>query len=151
MTGSQPRRGVFISYARTDGQAFANALRAKLEREGVPLWQDRVGMEGGRDWWLQIKEAIDHSEFMVLVMTRAAMASDEVRKEWRHARQQGVCVYPVKGNGDLDFASLPRWMSSAHFYDLEHEWRKFLNDLNTRCQQRRVPSWSRNCRGLRPS
>ena len=30
-------------------------------------------------------------------------------------------------------------MSSAHFYDLEQEWRKFLNDLNTRCQRRRVP------------
>jgi NB-ARC domain/WD domain, G-beta repeat len=50
-----------------------------------------------------------------------------------------VCVYPVKGASDLDFASLPHWMSSAHFYDLDYEWPKLVNDLNTRCQQARVP------------
>jgi WD40 repeat protein len=95
-------------------------------------------MEGGRDWWLQITAALDAVEFMVLVMTPAAMNSDLVRKEWRYARQHGVCVYPVKG-GDIDFNVLPRWMRSRHFYDLEHEWAKFLNDLRTRCEQRRIP------------
>ena len=40
---------------------------------------------------------------------------------------------------DLDFTSLPHWMSSAHFYDLDYEWQKLVNDLNTRCQQTRVP------------
>ena len=134
-----PTHRVFISYARSDGAVFAGNLRAKLDAENIPLWQDRSGMEGGRDWWLQITDAIDHVEFMVLVMTPAAMASPVVRKEWRYARQKGVCVYPVKAGPDLDFASLPRWMSSAHFYDLDHEWPKFINDLNTRCQQPRVP------------
>ena len=67
------------------------------------------------------------------------MRSEMVRKEWRYARQQGVCVYPVKGVPDLDFNSLPHWMRSAHFYDLDYEWQKLVNDLNTRCQQPRVP------------
>jgi hypothetical protein len=130
---------VFISYARSDGELFATDLRQQLLAEHIPLWQDRVGMEGGRDWWQQITEALDQVEFMVLVMTPAAMQSPTVRKEWRYARQQGVCVYPVKGMPDLDFASLPHWMRSAHFYDLAHEWPKFVNDLNTRCEQVRVP------------
>lgn len=141
------RRGVFISYARSDGEAFAARLRARLEQEGIPLWQDRVGLEGGRDWWLQITEALDSVEFMALVMTPKASRSEFVRKEWRYARQQGVCVYPVKGVPDLDFDSLPRWMRDAHFYDLGQleegqvgpEWRKFVNDLNTRCHAHRVP------------
>jgi WD40 repeat protein len=142
-------RGVFISYSRSDGEAFAGRLRIRLEKEGIPLWQDRVGMEGGRDWWLQITEALRQVEFMVLVMTPNAMCSPIIRKEWRYARQQGVCVYPVKGvaNARLDYDSLPRWMRSVHFYDVGEldenrtgpEWRKFLNDLNTRCQQPRVP------------
>jgi hypothetical protein len=130
---------VFISYARTDGETFAAHLRKRLQAEHIPLWQDRVGMEGGKDWWQQITEALDVVEFMVLVMTPAAMNSEMVRKEWRYARQQGVCVYPVKGAPGLDFNSLPHWMRSAHFYDLDYEWQKFLNDLNTRCQQPRVP------------
>jgi WD40 repeat protein len=130
---------VFVSYARSDGEAFACQLRERLEREGIPLWRDREGMEGGRDWWLQIAEALDKVEFMVLVMTPAAMASAVVRKEWRHARQKGVAVYPVIGAANLDFAALPRWMRDANFYDLDHSWQKFVNDLNTRYEQPRVP------------
>jgi NB-ARC domain/TIR domain/WD domain, G-beta repeat len=135
--GRAPR--VFISYARSDGERFAAQLRKRLEAERIPLWQDRVGMEGGRDWWQQITEALDVVEFMVLVMTPAVMQSEMVRKEWRYARQQGVCVYPVKGAPGLDFNSLPHWMRSAHFYDLDYEWPKLLNDLNTRFQQARAP------------
>jgi WD40 repeat protein len=144
-TGREPR--VFLSYARSDGEQFATELRQRLEAEHIPLWQDRVGMEGGRDWWLQIKEALDVVEFMVLVMTPAAMKSKMVREEWRYARQQGVCVYPVKGEPDLDFKDMPHWMRSAHFYDIDHEWQKLVNDLNTRCQQARVPFM---CKDLPP-
>jgi hypothetical protein len=104
-TGITPR--VFLSYARADGEPFATQLRQRLEAEHIPLWQDRVSMEGGRDWWQQITEALDVVEFMVLVMTHAAIESETVRKEWRYARQQGVCVYPVKGEPDLDFTSMP--------------------------------------------
>src|SRR6266566_1855743 len=136
-TGITPR--VFLSYARTDGEQFATQLRQRLEAEHIPRWQDRVGMEGGKDWWQQITEALDKVEFMVLVMTPATMQSETVRKEWRYARQQGACVYPVKGAPDLDFDSLPHWMRSAHFYDIDYEWQKLINDLNTRCQQTRVP------------
>src|SRR6266571_7420313 len=135
--GVAPR--VFLSYARSDGEQFAARLRHQLEAKRIPLWQDRIGMEGGKDWWLQITEALDTVEFLVLVMTPAAMRSETVRKEWRYARQQGVCVYPVKGESNLDFASLPHWMRSVHFYDLDYEWQKLVNDLNTRCQQPRVP------------
>ncbi|MRR36617.1 TIR domain-containing protein, partial [bacterium] len=154
---------VFISYTRSDGEEFAHRLRKRLEQENIPLWQDRVGMEGGRDWWQQITEALDQVEFMVLIMTPNALASETVRKEWRYARQEGVCVYPVIYDPYLDFSTLrnnpglppdqpegsaapklefsvlPRWMRKVHFYDLKHEWTKFVNDLNTRCSQQRVP------------
>jgi WD40 repeat protein len=130
---------VFISYSRDDGEESAGDLRTRLEAEGIPIWQDRIGMEGGRDWWLQIVEALNHVEFMVLVMTSAALQSALVRKEWRYARQQGVCVYPVLASRQLDLSHLPRWMRSTHFYDLDHEWPKFVNDLNSHCQQVRVP------------
>jgi TIR domain-containing protein len=144
---AQERSGVFISYARRDGEAFAHRLRERLEKQNIRLWQDRVGMEGGRDWWLQIAEALDNVAFMALVVTPNALKSDIVRKEWRYARQQGVCVYPIKGAPNLNFESLPRWMRDQHFYDLGSledknpgpEWLKFLNDLNKTPDIRRVP------------
>jgi WD40 repeat protein len=132
---------VFLSYARSDGEAFARQLRERLEREQpqITLWQDRTNLEGGVGWWSQIAEALDTVRFMVLVMTPAAIGSAVINKEWRYARQQGVCVYPVQGDTAIDFAELPRWMSKSHFFDLEHEWETFINYLMSPCQVARVP------------
>ena len=135
---TQVREGVFISYARRDGEKFANVLRTQLESLGVSAWLDRFRIEDGRDWWGQITEALDRVEFMALVITPNALKSETVRKEWRYARQQGVCVYPVRATLDLDFNSLPRWMRKAHFYDIGTvennlkgpDWQKFVEDLN---------------------
>lgn len=135
---AQPPR-VFVSYARSDGEDLARSIREGLEKEGLSVWQDRVKMQGGRDWWLQIVEALNQVEFMALVMTPAAMQSKIVRKEWRYARQQGVCVYPVKGAPDLQFDDLPRWMRNVHFYDPDEEWHKLVTDLSNPCETPRVP------------
>ena len=69
--GKTPR--IFISYARTDGESFAKELRRRLREHGFSLWQDRTEMEGGKDWWQQIVEALDHVEYLLLVMTPAAL------------------------------------------------------------------------------
>jgi WD40 repeat protein len=138
---AKPR--VFLSYARSDGEVFARSLRERLERDEpeITLWQDRTQMEGGVGWWKQITDALDVVRFMVLVMTPASLDSPLVRKEWRYARQQGICVYPVKGEPDerLDFASLPQWMQKAHFFDLDHEWQTFVQHLKGPGQATRVP------------
>jgi WD40 repeat protein len=132
---------VFISYALSDGAEIAAALRQRLNAQGILLWQDLVALEGGRDWWLQITDALDNVEFMALVITPNALKSDTVRMEWRYARQAGVCVYPIKGMPDLDFATVPRWLRDKHFYHIENtlQWQKFVNDLDSRCQVPRVP------------
>jgi len=143
---SDGRARVFISYARRDGEVFAAALRERLDAAGIALWRDREAMEGGRDWWQQITTAIDRVDFLVLVMSEAALQSALVRREWRYARERGVVVYPVLAHPALDFAALPRWMRSVHFYDLEHEWTKFLNDVQTRPQPVRVPFMAEDLR-----
>lgn len=137
---ARERSGVFISYARDDGEAFATELRRRLKAEGIPLFHDRASLEGGKDWWLQIEDALNQVQFMAMVMTPNAIQSKVVRKEWRYARQQGVCVYPINAVADdLDFDSLPRWMRDMHFYDIEHEWEKLLSDLTRTPDTPRVP------------
>lgn len=73
---------IFISYARTD-EPFAQTLRSKLAAQGFALWQDRTDLEGGKAWWDQIAQALKVVEYMVLVMTPAALRSEVVRQEWR--------------------------------------------------------------------
>ena len=136
------RHRVFLSYARSDGEAFANALRQRLNQDlpSLPVWQDRPEIEGGVGWWRQIETALERVEFLVTVMTPAALASDVTAREWRAARQRGVCVFPVQGPG-FDFADprLPRWMARAHFYALDTQWETFLAHLQRGCQTTRVP------------
>jgi hypothetical protein len=85
------KKRIFISYARRDGEAFANALRSRIEAEKpeITVWQDRSQMEGGVGWWKQITTALEGVEFLVLVMTPAALTSEVSQKEWRYARQAG--------------------------------------------------------------
>lgn len=134
---------VFISYARSDGSNYASWLRRKLQEEhpDIDLWQDIISERAGRDWWLQITDALNHIAYMVVVATPDATRSEFVRKEWRYARQQGVCVLPVKASEELDFDSLPRWMKTAHFADLKvkEQWDVFVSDLYRPCRQLRVP------------
>ena len=109
--------GIFLSYARADGENEATELRERLAREApdIEIKQDRLFLEGGIGWWKQVTEAIDSVEFLALIVTPCAIASGNVQREWRYARQQGVCVYPVKGAPDPErqFARMPRWMKSA--------------------------------------
>ncbi len=135
------RSGVFLSYARKDGEDFAAALRERLRDKApdIVIKQDRLVLEGGVGWWKQLTEAIDSVKFLILAMTPSSMQSETVRKEWRYARQQGVCVYPVKGAPELKFSELPRWMSKSHFFDIDKEWESFLAHLRKGCDTPRVP------------
>jgi hypothetical protein len=134
--------GIFLSYARADGEPQAAQLRERLKSEpDIQIKQDRLFLEGGQGWWNQIEKAIDSVEFLVILITPASLASNNVQREWRYARQQGVCVYPVKGAPDaaLAFDQMPRWMRKSHFYDLDKEWLTFLAHLRKGCDPRRVP------------
>lgn len=143
MTGFTSPPRIFISYARSDGEASARSLRERLEREHpeITLWQDRVRMQGGVGWWRQIAAALEAVEYLVLVMTPAAVKSETCRREWRFARQHGVCVIPVKApeGAGIDFGAMPRWMRKSHFYDLDFEWDIFINTVKSPCQSARVP------------
>lgn len=133
------RRGVFVSYARVDGQKTARKLVGDLEDQGLEVWMDRLEMRGGQDWWQQIVDAIDRAGFLVLIMTPGAMASRVTEREWRYAREQGKCVFPVLASTVLDFDAMPAWMAAKHFYNLDEEWPTFLNYLRSPCQSNRVP------------
>jgi hypothetical protein len=87
-------------------------LRGRLIDEGFSIWQDIITLEGGRDWWSQIEDALKSKELQhfVFVVTPAALASPVVRREIRLARQEGKTVCSIKGPELSDLAQLPRWL-----------------------------------------
>ncbi|MCP4582820.1 MAG: TIR domain-containing protein [candidate division Zixibacteria bacterium] len=136
------KRKIFISYAREDGDKHAKIIYEKLKNQfpDGAVWLDRFSMKGGEGWWKQIAEAIDKSEYLILVITEKAISSENVREEWFYARRQGVCVCPImpKKLPKQAMKKLPRWMSKSHIYDL-NDWDRILGQLNSSCQVTKVP------------
>lgn len=131
---------LFISYARADGLDAAATLRETLRARGLGAWQDLTDMEGGWSWWEQIRSAITEASHLVLVISPAALKSEVVRREWRLARQEGVCVVPVLGKA-IDFDSLPYWMRREHFVDPRkaEQLERLVRTLTSPCVSHRAP------------
>ncbi len=131
----------FVSYSRKDGAEFAADLRRRLEREHLSVWQDIVALEGGRDWWSQIEDALKSRalQHFILVVTPAALESPYVRREVRLARQEGKAVCPVKGPGLGDLAKLPRWLGQIYDLDLAEHRTTLIRVLQDESRQKRVP------------
>ena len=62
---------IFISYSRKDGIEAATDLRNWLLSENLSVWQDIIALEGGRDWWSQIEDALKSKtlQHFVLIVT----------------------------------------------------------------------------------
>jgi len=138
---------VFISYARAD-EHFATELLDRLKQEpDIAPWQDRIRMAPG-DFEEQLKQGIESAEYFVLVMTPGALRSPWVEKEWRHARENGVCICPIQPTFDSPSArtelaelraKLPLWMQKIQTYDFEAYWKRFVAVLQSPCQATRTP------------
>src|SRR5689334_8726280 len=78
------RSDAFISYTRGQGEAVAADLHRFLTEHGFQLWQDRTHMRAGESFWAQIEAAIEHCEFLLMVVSSDAFRSDRdvLRNEW---------------------------------------------------------------------
>jgi hypothetical protein len=139
---------VFISYARVDGEPFAKELLQRLQGEpGIALWQDLIRMSPG-DFERQLEQAIDSAQYLVMVMTPGALRSQWVEKEWRRARENGVCICPIKptfesASTDAELNELrtkwPLWMQRIQTFDFGKYWSRFVAVLQSPCQATRSP------------
>src|SRR5262245_31477619 len=122
MASTDPR--IFISYAVKDGSDAARVLRGRLETEGFVIWQDVVALQGGRDWWSQIEDAIRSPsvEHLVLVVSLEAMSRPIVRREIRLAKTLGKQVTPVRSGPTVDLGSLPRWLGHVLDANRPEHW-----------------------------
>ena len=132
---------IFISYALKDGAAFAACLRKQLIDEGFSVWQDLIAIEGGRDWWSQIEDALRAKslQHFVLVATPGALESEVVGRERRLARQEGKTVSPVRGPGLPGFHALPRWLGEVYDLAIPEKRRLFIRVLQGPSSQKRAP------------
>jgi hypothetical protein len=136
---------IFISYSRTDGRGFAEAFERRLEHEGIRSWRDLKSMEAG-DIRPQVLRAIEDAKHFVLILSRRALASDWIKREWSHARMMGKRVSPVLGDPALKRAALPPWMRREEVFDInpkrdrdQERWKALVLVLRSDGRTNRAP------------
>ena len=85
---------VFVSYARADSSLILPLARALLSR-GIDLWVDQLRISPGVNWDKSIEEALDRCEKVLLFLSPASVASEEVLSELRVALNERKPVVPV--------------------------------------------------------
>jgi hypothetical protein len=85
---------VFVSYAREDADLILPLTRDLLHH-GVDLWVDQLRISPGANWDKSIEEALDRCTKMLLFLSPAAVASEEVLSELRVALNDRKPVVPV--------------------------------------------------------
>ena len=103
---------VFVSHSIKD-KAVAEAIMARLEADSVTCWIAPRDVVPGADWGESIIDAIESSRIMVLIFSRNADASPQIKREVERAVNKGVYIIPfrvghpaykVAGIFHLDFA-----------------------------------------------
>jgi len=85
---------IFICYARRD-EDFVLKLAANLKERGVPVWLDQWDIPPSADWDLTIDNAIYDCARFLIVLSPAAVASQEVRGELRTALDEDKPIVSV--------------------------------------------------------
>ncbi len=93
---------VFISYSRRDIEK-AEMLRRLLEGFGFNVWLDLVGIAAGEEWPTKLAEAINESDVVLMLISRASVASEYCLKEIIFAKRKNKPIVGMR----LDDSPLP--------------------------------------------
>lgn len=88
----------FISYARADGVAFADAVQSQLALNGFHTWRDTSHLDALADFSVEIESAIAAADVVVVCISPSiAHASDSfVRREILYAQARGRPIVPLR-------------------------------------------------------
>lgn len=88
-SGSFPRRRVFLSHSHCD-KRFVRNLGQALRQRGIGVWIDEAEIKIGESLIQKLRAGIDEVDFVVAVLSQAALASEWVSKELDIAMTQEI-------------------------------------------------------------
>ena len=107
---------LFISYSRKDIN-FARRLAGDLEKAGYVVWWDITDLRGGDDWVRVIPEAIETSDFVIVVLSPDSTVSEWVRKEYTQALSLRKRIIPIM----LRTTPVPFALNTINYVDFTSE------------------------------
>jgi TIR domain/YARHG domain len=107
---------VFVSHSIKD-KAVAEAIVARLEADSVTCWMAPRDVVPGADWGESIIDAIESSRIMILIFSRNADASPQIKREVERAVNKGVYIIPFRVDDIPPTKSLEYFISSSQWMD----------------------------------
>ena len=113
---------VFVSYSSHD-RDVAHRVCESLERAGLACWIAPRDIAAGANWGGSITEAIDNAVAMVLVFSRNADNSEQIKKELVLAGDARKVVIPARVEDLMPMNPSFRYeLSSRQWIDLFDDW-----------------------------
>jgi len=107
---------VFISYTHHD-QTFAKKLAGELESQGMQVWWDFERLQGGQDWQKEIERALKECDFLLVILTPEAVASEWVGNEVTYASRAQKTIIPLR----LRKCEIPIALIKKQYIDFEKQ------------------------------
>ena len=113
---SRVQHCVFISYA-THNAALAKKACSALEAAGHRCWIAPRDIDPGQDWAASIVAAIRGAQIMLLVFSRHANQSPQVKREVERAANSGKVLLPLRIDDVVPEDALEYYLSTPHWLD----------------------------------
>ena len=130
---------IFISHSHLDKTPFVKKFTALLEKKNIPFWLDEKDLKIGEPFWERISDAIESSDFVVVILSKNSINSLGVAEELRTAQLYNlkkVKILPIRIDS-LPFEKMPIQLRSRQILDfvgweergvLEKKTDKFIAD-----------------------
>ena len=107
---------VFVSHSVKD-KLVADAIVARLEAESVRCWVAPRDVVPGADWGESIVDAIESSRIMILIFSKSANDSRQIKREVERAVDKGVYIIPFRVDDIEPTKSLEYFISTSQWMD----------------------------------
>jgi hypothetical protein len=128
----------FVSYSRDDWDGFVSRLVSDLSTASQKVWIDKKYILFGDDWLDAIGEALDTCDVLLLVLSPSALASRNVKIEYRYFFNQDKPIVPILYR---QVEKLPFELAMLNYLDFtsgnrDERVAELLNDLRKQRQKK---------------
>ncbi|MEM9088931.1 MAG: FHIPEP family type III secretion protein [Cyanobacteria bacterium P01_F01_bin.53] len=112
------RTKVFLSHSSINAD-LAHRLALDLQAANIDVWLDQWELGVGEEIVQNIEQGVDEADFVIVLLTRASVASDWVNREWRRkvyseAKTERVEIVPVRS----EFCEMPDFLAQRSYADI---------------------------------
>ena len=128
----------FLSYSRRQ-LYFAESVALHLQKEGLNIWFDLQQLKAGTVWSDELNNGIQESKTLILIVSKASLASKYVEVEWKGVAAKGGQIVLVI----FESVKLPEELIGLPTFDFRTGFDKNISALTSYLNGEAEPRYDR--------